>query len=67
MIRDCRRCGGPLEVDLAGSPDGPGTCEVRRCRVCRYDEPVLVVPLTRHEVLERIAIVKARQRGLVAS
>jgi hypothetical protein len=60
MIRDCRRCGGPLESDLAGS--GAGVMrEVLVCR-CGYQEDAPRVPLTRHEVLERIAVVKARQR-----
>ena len=59
MIRDCRRCGGPLESDVAGNSAGV-LREVLACR-CGYQEDAPRVPLTRAEVLERIAIVRARR------
>lgn len=61
MSRDCPRCGGPLESDVAGSRTG-ALREVLACR-CGWQENAPRVPLTRHEVLERIALVKARRAG----
>lgn len=57
MIRDCPRCDGPLESDVAGSRTG-ALREVLACR-CGWQENAPRVPLTVQEVRRRIAVVRA--------
>ena len=64
MSANCRRCGAPLESDLASDPSG-GLREVLACR-CGYQEPAPRVPLTLVEIRARIAIVRDGRALLAA-
>lgn len=66
MIRDCPRCGGPLEVDMGPADDPDPTYGVRleralRCRVCRWSEHIADDPLPESEWRRRARAVLAIQ------
>jgi hypothetical protein len=59
MRADCRRCGAPLESDVARSTGGSLT-EVLACR-CGWEEPAARKPMDRAEIAWRIKTVRGQR------
>lgn len=68
MIRDCPRCGGPLEEDMGPRDDiddvyGVQVDRLAVCRVCGWSEYITAEPLPEREWRRRVAAFIAT-RGL---